>query len=251
MRRDFVSFLEELRSKVPSLALSVTTNGSLVEPFASALGDMDMDGVNVSLDSLDPRRFKEITRCGDIRPVIRGIRALRRHMEKVKINTVIIRGFNDEELPDLLNFADGEGLLLRLIEFMPLDRGLWSENAFISVDEMCRSLPDRQDWITEEKNVSSVSGPAVYVKNLKTGQRLGFIAAVSRHFCDSCNRLRITCDGEVRSCLFSETGESLLDALRKRDEADVARLIRSGAKEKPRCWTDVTAGKNTMSRIGG
>ena len=251
VRRGFVPFLGELRGRLPQLSVAITTNGSLVEPFASELGKLDLDGVSVSLDSLDEGDFRDITRCGRLSDVLAGIRALRRYSDKVKLNTVLIKGFNDHQLGDLIDFARSEGVLLRLIEFMPLDSSVWSQDSFLSVDRMIERLPHRGEWELKGSSLSPNSGPSVYYVNRETGQRLGFIPAVSHHFCHSCNRLRITPDGEVRPCLFSSEGETLLPALRNRDGEELVRLLLSSALKKPNCWTDLAVGENHMSRIGG
>ncbi|NCC96853.1 MAG: GTP 3',8-cyclase MoaA [Synergistales bacterium] len=251
VRKGFVPFLSDFRDRLPHLSVAVTTNGSLVEPFAPALGELNLDGISVSLDSLDKSAFSDITRCGRLSDVVKGIRALRKHTDKVKINTVLIKGFNDHQLGDLLKFSADEGVLLRIIEFMPLDSSIWFDDSFISVDDMIDRLPNRQDWILEGPSLSPDSGPAVYYRNVVSGQRVGFIAAVSHHFCDSCNRLRVTSEGEMRPCLFSPDGERLLPALRDRDRDELVRLIRLSAAKKPRCWMDVASGDNHMSSIGG
>lgn len=251
VRKDFVPFLEKLRSELPELAVAVTTNGSLMKPWAKRLGDLDLDGISVSLDSLNPERFRDITRLGDLGSVIEGIDALVDSSNAVKLNTVIVKGFNDDELPDLLGFARERGALLRLIEFMPLDSDVWFENAFVSVDDMIDGLPDRELWIPERPSESGTSGPSVYYRNRTTGQRLGLIAAVSHHFCDRCNRLRITSDGEVRPCLFDVRGRSVMSALRNRCGEDLVETIAAAALDKPECWTKVARGESHMSRIGG
>lgn len=251
VRKGFVPFLQDFRREFPDLSMAVTTNGSLVEPFASAIGDLGLDGINVSLDSLDPSSFREITRCGSLADVIGGIRALKKCTDKVKLNTVLIKGFNDHQLPDLLRFARDEGALLRLIEFMPLDSSVWFDDAFISVDHMIDRLPERDRWIPEGPSLAPDSGPAVYYVHEKTGQRVGFISAVSHNFCQSCNRLRVTSGGELRPCLFSSDGEPLLSALRSKDEKEVARLVVLSGEKKPRCWGDVANGETHMSGIGG
>nr|WP_321502868.1 GTP 3',8-cyclase MoaA [uncultured Dethiosulfovibrio sp.] len=251
VRKGFVPFLGELRARLPQLSVAITTNGSLVEPFADELGKLQLDGISVSLDSLDEADFRDITRCGSLSDVLSGIRALRKYSDKVKLNTVLIKGFNDHQLGDLIDFARSERVLLRFIEFMPLDSSVWFQDSFMSVDHMIDRISDGGGWTREGPSLSPDSGPSVYYRNDRTGQRVGFIAAVSHHFCHSCNRLRITSDGEVRPCLFSSEGENLLPALRNRDREELVRSILLGALRKPDCWTDLAVGENHMSRIGG
>jgi cyclic pyranopterin phosphate synthase len=257
VRKGLIDFLKRLVGELPTLHVALTTNGSFLLASAEELSKIPLSGLNVSLDSMNPDRFRTLTRLGSLEDVLEGIRAIRsRSSLPIKINTVLIRGFNDGEIPDLLDFAKSCGAVLRLIEFMPLDDSVWSRDRFISADEILDSLPDRENWIPEkpgrrDPNHGVPEGPARYLVHAQTGQRLGIIAAVSHHFCETCNRLRVTASGELRSCLFSTEGVSLREALRSGELGTVRNLILSEAWKKPKCWKDASVTSQPMSRIGG
>lgn len=251
VRKGLVSLLALLKADFPELKLALTTNASLLERYAAELKGIGLHSLNISLDTLDSRKFKKITRIGSLDEVIKGIRAAKRAgITNIKLNTVLIRGFNDTEIRNLLSFSKQEGLLLRLIEFMPLEDEVWSEANFISGKEIISMLPDGEAW-KPEKSGGAEEGPARYYVNEKTGDMIGIIEAVSNHFCDSCNRLRISASGGLRACLFDEKEVPLREMIKKRDRAGLTDLILTGVSQKPRCWSEVKAGRQRMSRIGG
>lgn len=250
VRKGIASFLAMLKPTFPNLRFALTTNGILLEKYVEILVDAGFSGVNVSLDTLDPEKFTFITRGGDLRQVFRGIARAASAGISIKINTILIQGFNDEEILPLLKYAHGVGALLRFIEFMPLDGDVWSEGRFLPAEMILQRLPEPEMWHFIEKKDHS-EGPAIYLRHEKTVQRIGIIAAVTHHFCDTCNRLRFSADGEIRSCLFSRKGTSLFLPLRARERNVVKELIVGVAQEKPRCWKDLLDGERHMSRIGG
>lgn len=251
VRKGLVSFLADLKSEFPDMKLALTTNASTLEFYAKKLAEIGLHSLNISLDTIDPQKFAQITRVGSLDRVIRGIRAARQAgIKNIKLNTVLIRDFNDTEIGDLLAFSKKEGLLLRLIEFMPLEDQVWSEANFISGQEIIAMLPDGDIW-RAEKSGSAAEGPARYYVNEKTGDTIGIIEAVSNHFCDSCNRLRVSASGALRTCLFDESETPLREMIKKRDRAGLITLIIDSVSKKPRCWSDVKVGRQHMSRIGG
>lgn len=251
VRKGLVDFLAGLKKDFPEMKLALTTNASLLERCAGRLAEIGLHSLNISLDTLDPQKFAKITRVGSLDAVIKGIRAAKRAgIKNIKLNTVLIRGFNDTEIGNLLAFSKKEGLLLRLIEFMPLEDDVWNEDNFISGSEILSLLPDSEAW-KPEKEGGAEDGPARYYANEKTGDSIGVIEAVSNHFCASCNRLRVSASGGLRTCLFDENEIPLREMIKTRDRAGLTGLILAGAGEKPRCWGDVKAGKQHMSRIGG
>ena len=149
----------------------------------------------------------------------------------------------------LLEFAEEHGLLLRLIEFMPLEDDVWTKDAFISGEEILSMLPGGR-WI-KENGGSKEDGPAQYFVNEATGRRIGVIDAVSNHFCKNCNRLRVSAEGGLRTCLFSENETPLKDILERRDAEELRAALLAAARAKPRCWSDVKTGTLHMSGIGG
>lgn len=251
VRKDMVPFLAQLKKDCPDMKIAITTNASLLDRYAEDLARIGLYSLNISLDTVDPEKFAGITRIGRLDEVIKGIRAaVRAGISNIKMNAVLIKGFNDREVPELLNFARGEGLLLRLIEFMPLEEGIWNEENFISGGEMLKTLPDSEAWKVEKKH-GEEEGPARYYVNEKSGDRIGVIEAVSNHFCDTCNRVRVSASGDLRMCLFADTEIPLRAKIRERDRNGLRDLILAGVKEKPRCWNDVRSGKRHMSQIGG
>lgn len=251
VRRGLVPFLGRLKTELTGIKLALTTNGSLLDRYAGQLARAGIHSLNISLDTLDPEKFASITRVGSLGTVIKGIRAARdAGIKNIKLNAVLIKGFNDTEVSALLDFAKKERLLLRLIEFMPLEDAVWSAEHFISGGEILGMLPDSGAW-KPEKGGGEEDGPARYYVNEKTGDVIGVIEAVSNHFCDSCNRLRVSAEGGLRACLFDDRETPLRDVIRRRDEEGLTALILNSVKEKPRCWDDVRKGGLHMSRIGG
>jgi cyclic pyranopterin phosphate synthase len=241
-RRGIVPFLERVCASFPGIRFVLTTNGATLKPYAAILAQSGLSGINVSLDTLDPDKFAFMTRGGKLQSVLDGIEALVSARDlaeapkmELKMNVVLIRGFNDALAPDLANFAFQRRITPRFIEFMPLDPGVWSKDNFVPFEEILARLSPG-DWREEKEEggcVPSFSGPARYYSDSATGRRIGFISAVSRHFCSSCNRLRVTSTGEVRPCLFNDKQVPLRDALRARDEEKTCERLRAAAELKP------------------
>lgn len=251
VRRGLVSFLKELNKEFPQMKTALTTNASLLGQYAGDLADANLHSLNISLDTLDPVKFAEVTRVGNIEDVISGIRAaVRAGIRNIKLNTVLIRGFNDHEIGNLMEFAKKEKVLLRLIEFMPLEDDVWNEDAFISGEEILKMLPEGGSWKAERPD-SEQAGPAKYYRNEKTGDSIGIITAVSNHFCKYCNRLRVSATGKLRTCLFSPEEIPMRPLILNEDREGLKKLILESIKNKPRCWSDVRAGHQHMSGIGG
>lgn len=254
VRKGFVRFLKDIKSRHKDLRITVTTNGSMLARFSADLRESGISGINVSLDTLDSGKFRFITRTDAFEEVMEGIKGFSETTTiPLKINTVLIKGFNDDEVKDLLRFAQEHRAVLRFIEFMPLDGDVWAENRFISADTIFEKLPGGPKvWVElPAHSAHNYDGPATYYRNRNTGQRIGVIAAVSHHFCDRCNRLRITATGEMRTCLFSAEGTPLLPLLRERDSEALQRAIKEAAFKKPKSWTATGNTERHMSQIGG
>lgn len=244
--------------------LSLTTNGILLRQYADSLAEAGLDRVNVSLDSMRPDRYRDITRGGDIDDVFRGIEAAEKAgLIPVKINMVPIRGINDDEIADFAVMTVKSPYQVRFIEFMPFDvPGIWSAEKFISSEEI-RSIVENIGPLTPVK--LRRSGPARYFRLDGAAGVIGFISPLSNHFCGECNRLRLTADGKLRPCLFSETEIDLKPALRSDvPDEEIERLIRLSIAVKPEGHNmriqntelrRLTDNKNyrmrSMSRIGG
>jgi GTP 3',8-cyclase len=247
----FVAMLSELRC-AGLRRLSLSSNGALLARYARDLADAGLDDVNVSLDSLYPARFRDITGGGDLREVLRGIDRAREVGLPVKINAVIMRGTNDADVLPLARWAFREQLPLRFIEFMPLDsRGLWSPDKVFTERELLALLGREFEIAPMERT----SEPASYYC-LNGSFRLGVIPTVSNPFCAMCDRVRLTADGRLFACLFSPAaGVGLKEALRaKLDSRLLESRIRDAVFVKPRGFVENFAlinGHAGMHVLGG
>lgn len=216
--------VEELCSQlsaIPGLTtLALSTNGILLEEKAETLHAAGVRHINISLDTLRPERFEHISLRGGFDRVLAGISAASKTgFASVKINTVVMRDFNDDELPDFISFAVDKSLNVRFIEYMPFLGNRWNEVRFISYGEMKERISRRHQLIPILRE-EGVRGTAKEYRVAGTDAVIGFIPTISERFCDSCNRLRLTADGKLRNCLFA------------REETDLKLLLRSGAKQR-------------------
>ena len=213
--------------------LTLTTNGSQLARFAGELADAGVRRVNVSLDSLDPEKFRAITRWGDLAAVLRGIDAALAAGLKIKINTVALKGVNDEEFDRLIAWSHGSGMDLTLIETMPMgeidaDR----TDQYLPLSDVRRKLAER--WTLTE-TAHRTGGPARYVEVAETSGRLGFITPLTHNFCESCNRVRVTCTGRLYLCLGQEDAADLRAPLRASDDDDALHVaIDEAITRKPK-----------------
>jgi GTP 3',8-cyclase len=192
--------------------LTLTTNGSQLEKFAGELHAAGVRRINVSLDTLDPTKFKAVTRWGDLATVLRGVDAAEAAGIRVKFNAVALKGINEDEIESLIRFAHGRGADLTLIETMPLgDIGEDRTDQYLPLSIVRARLMDR---LTLEDIPYRTGGPARYVTVKETGGRLGFITPLTHNFCESCNRVRVTCTGQLYMCLGQEDDADLRAPLR-------------------------------------
>jgi cyclic pyranopterin phosphate synthase len=199
--------------------LTVTTNGSQLEKYASDLKAVGVDRINVSIDTIDPVKFKAITRWGDLATVLRGLDAAEKAGIKIKINAVALKGVNEDEIEDLIRFAHQRGADMTLIETMPLgDIGEDRTSQYLPLSIVRARLLDR---LTLEESAYRTGGPARYVTVKETGGRLGFITPLTHNFCESCNRVRLTCTGTLFMCLGQEDAADLRAPLRASDSDDL------------------------------
>jgi cyclic pyranopterin phosphate synthase len=212
--------------------LSMTTNGTLLARYAAELKDAGLRRVNVSLDTLKPERFKQITRGdNELSEVLEGIEAARKvGLNPVKINTVVMAGVNDDELLDFARKTINEGWHVRFIELMPL---VGSDTLqFVSADEMKRRLEPLGELTPSLPSVGS--GPAKYFRLPKAKGDIGFITPISEHFCFQCNRMRLTADGKLRPCLLSDYEVDLKQPLRSGISLDgLEELFKKAVANKP------------------
>ncbi|MFI5013806.1 MAG: GTP 3',8-cyclase MoaA [Hyphomicrobiales bacterium] len=235
VRRNVMSLFRSLSRHLVSGSLeelTLTTNGSQLARFASELVDCGVRRVNVSLDSLDPARFRQITRWGDLHQVMAGIDAARRAGLSVKINTVALKGANDDEIETLIEWAHGRGMDLTLIEVMPLgDIEPARIDQFLPLSLLRKRLMAR---FTLDDIPFRTGGPARYVRVRETGGRLGFITPLTHNFCESCNRVRLTCTGTLYMCLGQEDAADLRTPLRSAEDDALESAIEAAIRRKPK-----------------
>jgi GTP 3',8-cyclase len=213
--------------------LTLTTNGSQLPKYAAELRDCGVERINVSLDTLRPDRFKEITRWGDLSGVVAGLDAAQRAGLQVKINAVALKGVNEDEIEDLTCFAHGRGMDLTLIETMPLgDIDGDRTDQYLPLSLVRARLAQK---FTLDEIDYRTGGPARYVKVKETGGRLGFITPMTHNFCESCNRVRLTCTGTLYMCLGQEDAADLRAPLRASNDDDVlSKAIDEAIRRKPK-----------------
>lgn len=236
VRRNVMSLVRSLSRHLDSGALdelTLTTNGSQLARFAHELADCGVRRINVSLDTLDADKFRTITRWGDLAKVLDGIETARAAGLKIKINAVALKDINEAEIPSLLSWAHGSGMDLTLIEVMPMgDIGAMRIDQYLPLS-MVRARLAEQFTLTDLDESSG--GPARYVRVAETGGKLGFITPMTHNFCESCNRVRITCTGTLHTCLGHEDASDLRRPLRaSSDDELLAQAIDHAIGLKPK-----------------
>ncbi len=236
VRRDVMKLFRSLGRHLQTGALrelTVTTNGSQLGRFAAELYDCGVRRVNVSLDTRDADKFRQITRWGDLGKVLAGVEAAQAAGLQVKINVVALRDFNDQEIPELIRWSHGQGMELTLIETMPMGD--------IDGDRTDQYLPlslvkaNLATLFTMDPLEDRTGGPARYVRIRETGGRLGFITPLSHNFCESCNRVRLTCTGMLYMCLGQDDSADLRAPLRaSSDDAVLDAAIDEAIGRKPK-----------------
>jgi GTP 3',8-cyclase len=254
---DFVRQLAYLRASDASpLDLAITTNGHLLADMAGPLKDVGLNRVTVSMDAVDPERFARITRVPNgFGNVLAGIRAVRRAgLWPVKVNCVLMRGFNEDQIPAFGKFARDEGVIVRFIEFMPLEEDrVWSPEVVVTLDEILRRMAE--SWpLTEIPHARSETARR-YRFDDGVGE-IGIIAPVSHPFCGHCSRIRITSDGKIRTCLFSVWDHDLYGLMRSgAADEELAEFIRGVVQRKEERHhigePDFVPASRTMVHIGG
>jgi cyclic pyranopterin phosphate synthase len=236
VRRGIMTLVSSLSRHLKSGALkelTLTTNGSQLDKYAAELKGHGVERINVSLDTLDPDQFRAITRWGDFGKVMSGIDAAQAAGLKVKINTVALKGVNEDELPCLLEWAHGRGMDLTVIEVMPLgDVGEARLDQYLPLSMVRARLAQR---FTLEDIDYQTGGPARYARVKETGGRLGFITPMTHNFCESCNRVRITCTGTLYMCLGQNDAADLRSPLRASEsDALIHAAIDEAITRKPK-----------------
>ncbi|MDB4841372.1 GTP 3',8-cyclase MoaA [Planktomarina sp.] len=237
VRRDIMSFFHAMSRHLQSGALdelTLTTNGSQLHRFAAELYEVGVRRINISIDTLDVDKFAKITRWGKLQNVLRGIDAALAAGLKVKLNTVALKDFNENELFDLIAFCAARGMDLTFIEVMPMG-DLGAEDRV----GQYWALDDLQDQLAQRFTLTELpdrtGGPARYIRLEETGQRIGLITPLTHNFCESCNRVRVTCTGEIYTCLGQEGSADLRGPLRASEgNLVLEQAIRAAIGSKPK-----------------
>jgi cyclic pyranopterin phosphate synthase len=251
LRKNIIIFIERVAKIEGIKDIGITTNGVFLRQFASKLYDAGLKRVNVSLDSLDEDKFKKITRLGRLQDVLEGIEeAYRVGLNPLKINVVVMKGINDDEIERFARWSIEVPYQIRFIEFMPVGGNHWKKEFFISAEEIKKRIEKTFGRLIPVQ--IKKSGPAEYFMLEGAKGLIGFISPLTTHICTRCNRLRLTAEGKLRPCLFSDR------------EIDLKRLLRNGASQdtirevliktiqlKPQGMSDETKPLRPMSTIGG
>ena len=260
VRRGFVEFIAELKRLDGLKDISLTTNGILLAEFSRGIYDAGINRINISLDSLNQDKYFQITRGGNLADVLRGIaRAEEAGFSPIKINTVAIKGFNDDEALDFARLAEEKPFQVRFIELMPVGKtNLDYGEDYMPGSQLIEIIRRRYTLEPVKNKVNKSDGPAKIFK-IKGGRgEIGFINPVSDHFCSTCNRMRLTSDGKLRACLLNESEVDLKTALKENcSDAELEKLIWDAVLLKPK-QHDMVCTENSlrkcsrnMSEIGG
>lgn len=257
VRKGFIGFVEKLCRVGGLEEITLTTNGVLLKDFARALHDCGVCRINVSMDTLRRDRFHRITRRDEYDRVWAGIEAAEQAgFDPIKLNVVVMRGVNDDEILDFARLIRGKPYHVRFIELMPLGREnlSWRAERFIPAREVFHEI-ESLGCLTPIDRAPG-DGPAQRYALKGARGELGFIGALSRHFCENCNRLRLTADGHLRGCLFSDQEIDMKTPLRAgRSDADLRHLIRTTIRNKPTSHGLLESGPRkcirAMNAIGG
>lgn len=251
---DLISSLSKIRGIE---SVSMTTNGLLLREKAKQLKEAGLTSVNISLDTFRADRFKSMSGIDALKQVLASIQTADDVGLKLKINTVVVRGWNDDEVVDFARFARSMGYIVRFIEFMPLDgRGIWGSNLVVSKREIIERINRNLQELVPLK--SDISDPAMLYSFLDGKGTIGFIPSITEPFCQYCDRIRITSEGMFMTCLFANAGYDLKILLRsKKSDDEIKRYILECIKKKPEGVVSMIRSNalrpslNLMHRIGG
>ena len=216
VRKDFIKLISKLNLKLNNTNLkeiTLTTNGSLLANFAKSLKDNGINRINLSLDTIVEKKYKKITRFGNLKNVFKGIDAAQKYGIKIKINTVAIKNFNEDEFINLIEWSNQRNMDITFIEVMPMNETDQDRHLqFIPLDKAFAKLNRQYNFYKINKNTG---GPAVYYNSKKINNNIGFITPLTNNFCDNCNRVRITSTGKLFMCLGQNKYVDFKDILRK------------------------------------
>jgi len=250
MRKGLIELIAKINDIQGINEIVMTTNASLLFSQIERLKEAGLSRVNISLDSLDPIKFKYITNGGNLSDVLNSIdKLLKLEMTPVKINVVLMKGFNDNEILDFINLTKDKAIIVRFIELMPIgDHDFSFKKHYLSNEEILKQCPS---LIALNENNQET---AKYYQLPNSKGKVGFISAVSQHFCASCNRIRITSDGKVKTCLHENKEYDLLDCIRNKN-GSIEDYLKECVNQKPKSHkineTDFEKVKRNMYKIGG
>tara|TARA_R110001583_G_scaffold177021_4_gene331995 strand:- start:7444 stop:8349 length:906 start_codon:yes stop_codon:yes gene_type:complete len=251
VRRGIMDLIKDLSRHLKSGALdelTMTTNGSQLATYADELARLGVKRLNISLDSLDHQKFTEITRRGRLEQVLSGLEAAKQAGLKIKINTVALRNFNEDEISRLVAWCGSEGFDLCLIETMPLGDIDGDRTEQYLPLTVVRDRLEQEYTLIPSDHVTP--GPARYVTVAETGGRLGFITPMTHNFCEGCNRVRVTCTGTLYMCLGQEDHVDLRAALRSGDPESLDRLLDEAMLLKPKGHDFIIDRKGAKPAVG-
>ena len=233
LRKDILDIVRALKSVETVADLSITTNGSRLGPMVHDLKEAGLDRMNISLDSLDPKRFEEITLSDAYAKVLGAVFEALRAGFPVKLNMVVLRGITSKEIVDYVRMACQYPLDVRFLEFMPLCGTGWRADLMWPIEKVRSVVKEHFDLV--EDDIPRLDKPAQTFKIRGGKGKVGFIASLTENFCDQCSRIRISADGKIQPCLFSDTVVSVGNLLRNNaPEEEIVRAIRLAVKLKPR-----------------
>ena len=236
VRKDIIKLIKNLNLKKKNTNLNeitLTSNGTLLEKYAKKLKENGIDRINVSLDTINPKKYNEITRFGNLEKVISGIKEAIKNNIKIKINTVAIKNFNEDELEDLIIWTDKNKIDITFIEVMPMNETDTSRHLqFSPLDKIYKKLDKKFNFQKLDKNTG---GPAVYYSGSSISNKIGFITPITNNFCASCNRVRITSTGKLYMCLGQNDHVDFREILRNDYSNDfIKEKILHAMKIKPK-----------------
>ncbi|MCP4400328.1 MAG: GTP 3',8-cyclase MoaA [bacterium] len=257
VRKGLIDFIRRLKTLAGLQTLTMTTNGILLDQYAEDLWQAGLSYLNISLDTLNAEKFRSITRFNHLDTVLKGIeKAGNAGFSLIKVNVVSVRGFNDDEVFDFVEFANDYGLVVRFIEYMPFPGNGWEQKGFLPSKELRTKIQERYTLVPRYDNPSAAA-KSYYIPGHNGS--LGFISAASESFCDRCNRLRLTSDGFLRPCLHGPIEIDLKSHLRRgANDTELMALFHEAVEKKPDSHQDFfeddyqpSGCEREMVKIGG
>jgi cyclic pyranopterin phosphate synthase len=255
VRKNISYFLKQITDIQGISEVTLTTNGSLLDKFAKDIFEAGIKRINVSIDSLKQDRYSYITGGFDLNQIIKSLNVAKSvGLNPIKINTVAIKDFNDDEILNFCDFAANEDLNVRFIEFMPIGNSIeWKKENIITGNDILKIISKKYSYDKIERKQNE--GPAINYM-LSNGAKIGIITPISNHFCGDCDKLRLTSDGKIRPCLLSDNEIDIKDVIRKRDKQLLKDALKKSLNIKEEKH-NIDGGfqnekfKRTMSKIGG